>query len=119
MWRALDVQHMTLRSLSRDAIVSYAHRERPLDCAGSYKMEGLGVALFAQMSGTHFTGIIGLPLTKEVELLGRFGVEVPTAGPHPADSSGQKPPSLKGWTEPEIRNRDLMAPWGSSWMAAT
>jgi len=41
----------------------------------------LGVALFSQMQGTDFTGIIGLPLTKVVALLGRFGIEVLTAEP--------------------------------------
>ena len=51
--------------------------EAPLDCAGSYKIEGRGVALFESMSGTDYTGIIGLPLTRLVELLARFGVEWP------------------------------------------
>jgi septum formation protein len=78
--RALHVQQMTMRPLSEEAVVAYVNRDRPLDCAGAYKVEGLGIALFSRMEGSDFTGIIGLPLTEVVALLERFGVEVLTAG---------------------------------------
>jgi septum formation protein len=51
-------------------------RDKPLDCAGSYRVEALGVALFDRLSGDDFTAIIGLPLTRVVALLERFGVRV-------------------------------------------
>lgn len=56
--------------------------ERTLDCAGSCKIEGRGVALFRSMRGDDFTGIIGLPLIRLVELLHHFGVEWPPACQH-------------------------------------
>jgi septum formation protein len=70
---ALDIHHMTVRPLSEEQIAAYVARERPLDCAGSYRIEGPGVALFASMKGTDYTGIVGLPLTRLVDLLIRFG----------------------------------------------
>lgn len=71
--RALDVHRMTMRPLSAAQIATYVQREQPIDCAGAYKVEGLGIALFAAMSGDDYTGIIGLPLTTTLDLLGRFG----------------------------------------------
>jgi septum formation protein len=71
--RALDVQRMTMRALLPEQIAAYVERERPLDCAGAYKVEGLGIALFSSMSGDDYTGIIGLPLTRLLDLLERFG----------------------------------------------
>ncbi|PLX86010.1 MAG: septum formation protein Maf [Desulfuromonas sp.] len=67
---------VTLRSLSDDQIRTYLERENPLDCAGSFKIEGLGIALMKRMAGDDYTALIGLPLTKVIDLLGRFGVEV-------------------------------------------
>ena len=67
--RVLDVHLMTMRSLTADQIVAYVAREIPVDCAGSYRVEGPGIALFKSMEGKDFTGIIGLPLTKVVDLL--------------------------------------------------
>jgi septum formation protein len=48
----------------------------PFDCAGSYKIEGRGIALFESASGNDYTGIIGLPLTAVVTLLARAGFDV-------------------------------------------
>jgi len=73
--RALDVHEMTLRPLSEEAIAAYVEQEQPVDCAGAYRVEGPGIALFAAMRGEDYTGIIGLPLTKLVDLLLRFGSE--------------------------------------------
>lgn len=70
--RALDVHLMTMRPLSPDQIVAYVAREMPTDCAGAYRVEGPGIALFASMEGRDFTGIIGLPLTRVVDLMERL-----------------------------------------------
>jgi len=70
--QALDVHRMTIRPLTLDHIAAYVAQEQPLDCAGSYRVEGTGIALFTSMEGEDFTGIIGLPLTKLVTLLQRF-----------------------------------------------
>ena len=69
---ALDVHKMTLRKLTDEEIDTFVESEKPVDCAGAYKVEGPGIALFESMSGDDYTGIIGLPLTKLVGLLKRF-----------------------------------------------
>jgi len=66
---ALDVQQMAMRPLTRAQIAAYVALEAPLDCAGAYRVEGPGIALFEAMSGGDYTGIIGLPLTRLVGLL--------------------------------------------------
>lgn len=68
----LDVHHMTLRELKDDEIAAFVEAEKPVDCAGAYKVEGPGIGLFESMRGDDYTGIIGLPLTKLVMLLKRF-----------------------------------------------
>lgn len=73
---ALDVHSLRMRALAREAIEAYVGRDAPLDCAGSYRVESLGIALFESLRGDDFTAIIGLPLTKVVTLLERFDVTV-------------------------------------------
>ncbi|MDX1268586.1 MAG: Maf family protein, partial [Oceanisphaera sp.] len=46
-------------------------------CAGAFKCEGLGISLFERMEGRDPNSLVGLPLIALVELLGRFGVDVP------------------------------------------
>jgi septum formation protein len=77
---ALDVHRLSVRALSDEAIANYVRRDKPLDCAGSYRVEALGIALFDRLSGDDFTAIIGLPLTRVVALLERFGVQVLEGG---------------------------------------
>ncbi len=67
---------VTLRSLSDDQIRYYLEREVPFDCAGSFKIEGLGVALMEKMEGDDFNSLIGLPLIKLVTMLDQAGVKV-------------------------------------------
>ncbi len=67
---------VTLKKLSREQIQRYIERENPVDCAGSFKIEGLGIALMERMDGCDYTALIGLPLIKVTEMLGRFGVDV-------------------------------------------
>lgn len=67
---------VTLRALSEEQIRSYVRRESPIDCAGSFKIEGLGIALMERMEGEDYTSLIGLPLIKLVDMLQQFGVEV-------------------------------------------
>lgn len=67
---------VTFRTLSDDQINNYLHREHPLDCAGAFKIEGLGIALMEKMEGDDYNSLIGLPLIKLVTLLDHFGVSV-------------------------------------------
>jgi septum formation protein len=79
-WREFAVEEFSVRvrSLSRHQIEAYVARERPLGCAGSFRVEGLGIALLESLEGRDFTALIGLPLIALTELLGRFGVDVLT-----------------------------------------
>lgn len=64
------------RELSEEQICRYIDREMPLDCAGSFKAEGLGIALFKKMEGDDPNSLIGLPLIQLVSFLEQEGVEV-------------------------------------------
>jgi septum formation protein len=74
---ALDVHTIALRPLSDAEVRRYVQRERPLDCAGSYKIESLGVSLVDSIDGQDATAIIGLPLIALCQLLRAAGFEVP------------------------------------------
>jgi predicted house-cleaning NTP pyrophosphatase (Maf/HAM1 superfamily) len=64
------------KSLSERQIIRYLDLEQPFDCAGSFKSEGLGIALFSRIEGDDPNALIGLPLIKLIGLLAQFGVEV-------------------------------------------
>lgn len=69
---------VTLRELSDGQIRSYLLREEPYDCAGSFRIEGLGIALMEAMDGNDYTTLIGLPLLAVSELLAGAGVDLLT-----------------------------------------
>lgn len=50
------------RTLNKMEIRHYVEAEQPIDCAGSFKSEGLGISLFERMEGDDPTALIGLPL---------------------------------------------------------
>jgi MAF protein len=61
------------RHLSHQAIANYVEKERPLDCAGSFKCEGLGIALFERLEGKDPNCLIGLPLITLIDMLEKQG----------------------------------------------
>lgn len=61
------------RDLSSFEIESYIKREQPLDCAGSFKCEGLGISLFDRISSEDPSALIGLPLIQLNKFLLHFG----------------------------------------------
>jgi septum formation protein len=65
---------ITLRSLTEDQIQYYVQRENPVDCAGSFKVEGLGITLMAAMEGEDYSSLIGLPLIRLTDFLIQLGV---------------------------------------------
>ena len=65
-----------MRKLSRETIEAYVDREKPFDCAGSAKIEKLGIALMASVESDDPTSLIGLPLMKLTTLLAEAGIEV-------------------------------------------
>jgi septum formation protein len=79
--RQLQRTHVELfsayfRSLTEQQIHDYLQREQPLDCAGSFKVEGLGIALFTGLQGNDPSSLEGLPLIALVSLLEEAGVQV-------------------------------------------
>ncbi|EOZ1428689.1 nucleoside triphosphate pyrophosphatase [Enterobacter hormaechei] len=61
------------RHLSEQEIMDYVRRERPLNCAGSFKSEGLGIALFDKLDGRDPNTLVGLPLIALCQMLRREG----------------------------------------------
>ncbi|SDS36164.1 MAF protein [Halopseudomonas xinjiangensis] len=74
---AVERFHVTFRKLSDDSIERYLHAERPYDCAGSFKMEGLGISLFASLRGDDPNSLIGLPLIRLCDMLANEGINLP------------------------------------------
>ena len=71
---AVDEQRLTLRAFDRAEAEAYVRRHRPLECAGSYRIEDAGIKLFERIEGTDTTGIIGLPLLAVSRLLRAAGL---------------------------------------------
>jgi septum formation protein len=67
---------VTFRTLDERTIQAYLKKERPYDCAGAAKAEGLGIALIARMETEDPTSLIGLPLIALSEMLERAGLPV-------------------------------------------
>jgi septum formation protein len=63
--------------LSSDEVRRYVEREQPLDCAGSFKAEALGIALFERIDSSDPTGLTGLPLIWLSGVLRHLGFEIP------------------------------------------
>ncbi|MEL2241104.1 Maf family protein [Leclercia adecarboxylata] len=59
------------RHLSEQEIEDYVRKERPLNCAGSFKSEGLGIALFDRLDGSDPNTLVGLPLIALCQMLRR------------------------------------------------
>jgi septum formation protein len=71
---AVDEQRLTLRPYDRAEAEAYVRRHRPLECAGSYRIEDAGIKLFERIEGQDYTGIMGLPLIAVARLLRAVGV---------------------------------------------
>ncbi|AIF47725.1 Maf family protein [Dyella japonica] len=73
----VDHTVVTFRSLGPEEIDRYIEREQPLDCAGSFKCEGLGISLFERIDNQDPSALIGLPLIALARLLREAGVPLP------------------------------------------
>ncbi|HAZ11998.1 MAG: septum formation protein Maf [Bdellovibrionales bacterium GWA2_49_15] len=73
----VDVTTLHMRSLTEDEITRYLEVDRPFDCAGSYKIEELGIGLFDKIDGQDSTAIIGLPLLELSKTLRQLGFQIP------------------------------------------
>lgn len=73
----LDRTRLSVRALDRAALERYVAHDEPLDCAGSYKFERGGAALFERVETEDPSAITGLPLIALVRLLTEAGLSVP------------------------------------------
>ena len=67
---------VVFRDLSDDEIENYLQAEKPYDCAGSAKSEGLGIALLESIDNDDPTALVGLPLIRTARLLRQAGVKL-------------------------------------------
>jgi MAF protein len=65
-----------MRTLSLAQIENYLRLEQPYDCAGSFKSEGLGIALFEKMEGDDPNALVGLPLIQLVHMLANENIHI-------------------------------------------
>jgi len=72
-----DNTWVKFRTLDAESIERYVDRERPFDCAGGFKCEGLGISLFDAIESQDPTALIGLPLIAVSRLLRQAGYRIP------------------------------------------
>ena len=72
-----DVTEVVFRKLDEDSIERYLRAEQPYDCAGSFKSEGLGIALFESIRNEDPSALIGLPMIALARMLRAAGFRVP------------------------------------------
>jgi septum formation protein len=72
--RSLAAVRVKFRDLTNDEIENYLQIEKPYDCAGSAKSEGLGIALLDAIDSDDPTALIGLPLIRTCQMLRAAGV---------------------------------------------
>jgi septum formation protein len=73
----VDTTRVTFRALDDATIERYVARESPLDCAGGFKSEGLGIALCESIDSDDPSALIGLPLIRLCTILRRIGFDIP------------------------------------------
>ena len=72
----ISTTEVIFRQLSDADIKTYLEKERPYDCAGSFKSEGLGISLFDQIKSNDPTCLIGLPLILVCNMLNHQGINI-------------------------------------------
>lgn len=72
----MDVTRVQFRVLETAEIERYVSRDKPLDCAGGFRCEGLGIALFERIDSQDPTGLIGLPLIWVSAALRQLGFDL-------------------------------------------
>lgn len=74
---AADTTTVRFRALEAAEIERYVDAEQPFDCTGSFKCEGLGIALFEAIESRDPTALVGLPLIALAGLLREAGYRLP------------------------------------------
>ena len=70
----VDVHEITFRNLSEIEVEHYVRLDRPLDCAGSFRIESLGIWLIERICGQDYTAIVGLPMLALIDMLRKCGI---------------------------------------------
>ena len=73
----IDLTEVHFRALTDAEIERYVDAEQPFDCAGSFKSEGLGIALFERIDNRDPSALVGLPLIATCILLRKAGFALP------------------------------------------
>jgi len=73
----IDTTRVVFRELDQATIERYVQRESPLDCAGGFKSEGLGITLCESIDSADPSALIGLPLIRLSAVLRNVGFELP------------------------------------------
>ena len=73
----VDMTRVKFRELDEATIARYIARESPLDCAGGFKSEGLGISLCEAIESEDPSALIGLPLIRLCAVLRRVGYRIP------------------------------------------
>jgi septum formation protein len=74
-WATVDVTEVVFARRGRAELDAYLVREQPYDCAGGFKAEGLGIALFDEIRSSDPTALIGLPLIWVAKCLREAGLD--------------------------------------------
>ena len=75
----VDITRLKLRPLSGAEITSYVAAERPVDCAGSFKIESLGIILFSEVQTTDPSALEGISLIQLTSRLRHLGIRLGSA----------------------------------------
>jgi septum formation protein len=68
--------YVYFRTLTESQIENYLVKEKPYNCAGSFKSEGLGISLFERLEGNDPNTLIGLPLIQLIKMLEKYHINV-------------------------------------------
>lgn len=71
---AVEPFYVTFRDITDAEINAYVQREQPLNCAGSFKSEALGISLFSRLHGDDPNTLVGLPLIRLLAMLRNWGI---------------------------------------------
>ncbi|MFT5924640.1 MAG: septum formation protein [Paraglaciecola sp.] len=74
--QTVETFDVKFRTLTEKQISTYLQIEQPYDCAGSFKCEGLGIALFESLNGRDPNTLIGLPLIAVIDLFRNMSVDL-------------------------------------------
>ena len=82
LWQARSLEacvdtQVRFRTLDRDRLDAYLRLDRPYDCAGSAKIESLGICLVESVNSQDPTALVGLPMIELTSMLAQLGVALP------------------------------------------